>query len=105
MIYHITYSEDLTAGTKDGKMTTTELRQVAKQTIENLPPDQLKVAAEFLRYLDQRASVEATNELLKIPGLLEDIAEAERDIAAGRTTPVEKLKRKYKKNVSRRAKR
>jgi len=85
-------------------MTTAELRQVAKQTLENLPADQLKVAAEFLRYLDERASAEATEELLKIPGLMNDLADAERDIAAGRTTPVEKLKRKYKRNVSRRVK-
>ena len=66
-------------------MTTTELRQLAKETLEGLPPEQLKVAAEFLRYLDERASVEATEELLKIPGLLEDIAEAERDFAEGRS--------------------
>ena len=77
-------------------MTTAELRQVAKETLETLPPEQLKVAAEFLRYLDERASVEATEELLKIPGLLEDLAEAERDIAEGKTTPVEKLRRKYR---------
>ena len=85
-------------------MTTTELRQLAKEALENLPPEQLKVAAEFLRYLDERASDEATEELLKIPGLLEDLAEAERDIAEGRTTPVEKLRRKYKRNVARRVK-
>jgi hypothetical protein len=83
-------------------MTTNELRQAAKETLESLPSEQLKVAAEFLRYLDERASVEATEELLKIPGLLDDIVEAERDIAEGRTTPVEKLRRKYKRNVSRR---
>ncbi|MEX2306401.1 MAG: hypothetical protein WD738_02345 [Pirellulales bacterium] len=80
-------------------MTTAELRQVARETLENLPPQQLKVAAEFLRYLDERASDEATEELLKIPGLVEDLAEAERDIAEGKTTPVEKLRRKYKRNV------
>ncbi len=80
-------------------MTTTELRQVAKNTLDGLPPAQLKVAAEFLRYLDECASDEATEELLKIPGLLDDLKEAERDIAEGRTTPVEKLKRKYKRNV------
>jgi hypothetical protein len=83
-------------------MTTAELRQEARQTLEKLSPELLKVAAEFLRYLDERASAEATEELLKIPGLLEDLAEAERDIADGRTTSVEKLKRKYKRNVSRR---
>jgi hypothetical protein len=80
-------------------MTTAELRQLAKVTLESLPPEQLKVAAEFLRYLDERASDEATEELLKIPGLLEDLAEAERDIAEGKTTPFEKLRRKYKRNV------
>jgi hypothetical protein len=62
-------------------MTATELRQLAKETVDGLPPEQLKVAVEFLRYLDERASVEATEELLKIPGLLEDIAEAGKDIA------------------------
>lgn len=66
-------------------MTTAELRQLAKTTLDNLPKEQLKVVAEFLRYLDERASEAATQELLKIPGLLEDLAEAERDIAEGRT--------------------
>ena len=80
-------------------MTTTELRQLAKDTLDGLPPKQLKVAAEFLRYLDESASDEATEELLKIPGLLDDLAEAERDIVEGKTTPVEKLRRKYKRNV------
>lgn len=86
------------------QMTTTQLLQAAKESLESLPPEQLKVAAEFLKYLEERASDEATEELLKIPGLLEDLEEAERDIAEGRTTPYEKLRRKYKRNVSRRAK-
>ncbi len=76
-------------------MTTTELRQIAKDTLDRLPPPQLKVAAEFLCYLDERASHEATDELLKIPGLLEDLAEAERDIAEGKTTDWRNLRRKY----------
>jgi hypothetical protein len=74
-------------------MTTAELRQLAKDTLDGLPPDQLKVAAEFLRYLDERASDEATEELLKIPGLLEDLAEAERDIAEGKTVNWRELRR------------
>jgi hypothetical protein len=73
-------------------MTTTELRQLAKETVDNLPPEQLKVAVEFLRYLDERASAEATEELLKIPGLLEDIAEAEKDYSEGRTTDWRELR-------------
>ena len=80
-------------------MTTAQLLELARNTLEQLPPQQLKVAAEFLRYLDERASDEATEELLKIPGLLEDLEEAEREFAEGRGTPVEKLRRKYKRNV------
>jgi hypothetical protein len=74
-------------------MTTTELRQFAKETLEGLPPEQLKIAAEFLRYLDERVSEEATQELLKIPGLLEDLGEAERDIAEGRTVNWREVRR------------
>jgi hypothetical protein len=80
-------------------MTPTQLRQAAQATLENLPPEQLKVAAEFLRYLEERASDEATDELLKIPGLTQELAEAERDFSEGKGTPVEKLRRKYKRNV------
>lgn len=74
-------------------MTTTELRQAAKESLESLPPEQLKVAAEFLKFLHERASDEATAELLKIPGLLEDIAEAERDIAEGKTVNWREVRR------------
>jgi hypothetical protein len=73
-------------------MTSAELRQAAKTTLENLPPEQLKVAAEFLRYLDERASIEATEELLRIPGILDDLTDAERDIAEGRTTDWRELR-------------
>ncbi len=65
-------------------MTTAELRQTAKDTLDALPPAQLKVAVEFLRFLDERMSDEATEELLRIPGLLEDIQEAERDFSEGK---------------------
>lgn len=44
--------------TKYCTMTTTELRQLAKETLKGLPPEQLKVAVEFLRYLDEQASAE-----------------------------------------------
>jgi hypothetical protein len=74
-------------------MTTKQLREVAKETLEGLPPEQLKVAAEFLRYLDERASDEATEELLKIPGLLEDLEEAERDFREGKSANWRELRR------------
>ena len=65
-------------------MTTADQRKVARETLDGLPPDQLKVAVEFLRYLKERASEEATEELLKIPGVLQDLREAEKEIAAGK---------------------
>ena len=43
----------------------------------------------------ERESNEATNELLKIPGFLEAFNKAQKDLAAGKVTTVEQLKRKY----------
>jgi len=74
-------------------MTTKQLRQAAKESLESLAPDQLKVAAEFLRYLQERASEEATQELLKIPGLLEDLEEAEQEITEGKTVNWREVRR------------
>jgi hypothetical protein len=74
-------------------MTTTQLLEAAKESLASLPPEQLKVAAEFLKYLEERASNEATEELLKIPGLLEDLEEAEKDFAEGRNVNWRDLRR------------
>lgn len=74
-------------------MTSAELLEFAKHTLDQLPPEQLKVAAEFLRYLDERASDEATEELLKIPGLLDDIREADREFAEGKGTPWREIRK------------
>ena len=57
-------------------MTTAQLREHAKQRLDCLPPDKIRVAAEFLDYLETAASRDATAELLKIPGLLQDIEAA-----------------------------
>jgi len=57
-------------------MTTAQLRKHAKERLDCLPPDKVRVAAEFLKYLETAASRDATAELLKIPGLLRDAEEA-----------------------------
>ncbi len=64
--------------------TSQELRQVTKERIDRLSPGQLKVAAEFLQYLQERAGEEATAELLKVPSLLADLKRAEKDRKAGK---------------------
>ena len=76
-------------------MDTIELRQKVKEYIEQLSPERLRVAADFLAYLADKESEEATQELLNIPGFLEAFEKAKKNIAAGNVTPVEKLRRKY----------
>ena len=72
-----------------------ELRRRARRRLDGLSRDHLLVADHFLAWLEDCESIEATEELLRIPGLQEAMDEAERDIEAGRLTPVEDLKRKY----------
>lgn len=61
-------------------MTTAQLRDYAKQRLDNLPAAKVRVAAEFLDYLETAASRDATAELLKIPRLLEDAKSAAKQI-------------------------
>jgi hypothetical protein len=65
-------------------MTTAQLRKQAKERLDSLPADKVRVAAEFLDYLDTSASRDATAELLKMPGLLQDVEEAAGHIKSGR---------------------
>ena len=74
--------------------TTPELRRQAKRRIEKLSAERLRVADDFLAYLEERESNEATRELLNISGFSESLAQAEKEVAAGQLTPVTKLRRK-----------
>ncbi len=76
-------------------MNTTEIRDLINEYAEQLPDERLRVVADFMAYLVDKESEEATEELLAIPGLSEKLEKAEKDFAEGRFTPVEKLKRKY----------
>jgi len=64
-------------------MTTTMLRRQVKRRVDSLTEERLKVADEFLAYLEERESREATEELLEIPGFVEAFEEGKKDIAAG----------------------
>ncbi len=65
-------------------MTIAELRNQAEQRLDSLPPDKVRVAAEFLDYLETAASRDATAEMLKIPGVLRDVQEGAGQIKRGR---------------------
>jgi hypothetical protein len=64
-------------------MTTAQLRKHAKERLDSLPPDKVRVAAEFLDYIEAAASRDATAELLKMPGMLRDVEDASGQIESG----------------------
>jgi hypothetical protein len=76
-------------------MDTIELRQQVKEYIEQLSPEHLRVAADFLAYLADKESEEATQELLNIPGFVEAFEKAKKNMAAGNLTNWRELRRKY----------
>ena len=76
-------------------MSTAQIRRRMKETIDSLPPERLHVAADFLEYLRDRSSANAaTRELLAIPGFLQEFRQGLKEVRSGRTTPIEKLRRK-----------
>lgn len=75
-------------------MSNTNLLDQARHQLESLSPERLRVAADFLGYLESRESAEVTAELLAVPGLLDDLRQAEKDFTAGQMTLVEDLRRK-----------
>jgi len=76
-------------------MTTTELRKKAKLELEELDEPRLRSVLDFISYLRDRESHEATEELLRIPGFMDSFKRGLKDVAGGRTTPW----RKARKNV------
>ncbi len=73
-------------------MSVVSIRRRAKRRIERLSADRLHVADDFLAYLEKRESNRATDELLEIPGLLDELRRAEEEVAKGKVVPVEKVR-------------
>ncbi|MEH2142448.1 hypothetical protein [Nostoc sp.] len=76
-------------------MNTVEIRQQIKEYVDQLSPERLLVAADFLAYLAERDDNEATEELLKIEGFKEALAKAKKNVKQGQVISVEQLQRKY----------
>jgi hypothetical protein len=70
-------------------------RQTIEQYLNQLSLERLNVIADILAYFADKESEEATQELLKMPRFVESFEKGKKDIAEGRVTPVEQLKRKY----------
>lgn len=65
-------------------MNTSEIRQQIDQNLDRLSSERLDLVAEFIAYLADKESQDATQELLDIPGFLESFERGKKDIAAGR---------------------
>ncbi|MBE3096573.1 MAG: hypothetical protein IMZ44_05520 [Planctomycetes bacterium] len=74
-------------------MTATQLRKQIARRVRRLSAERLKVADDFMAYLEEREPNAATRELLAIPGLTKAIERGMRDVAAGRTVPFSKVRR------------
>ena len=61
-----------------------ELKQQAIMLIEQLSADKLKVAHDYLAYLQDKEAWEATHELMSDPEVVESLKRAEADVKAGR---------------------
>lgn len=75
-------------------MNTLELREQIQKYVEQLSPEKLLVAVDFLAYLATRED-DATQELLEIVGFKENFDHARDNVKQGKVITVDKLKRKY----------
>lgn len=65
-------------------MNTSEIRHQINKSLDQLSSERLHVAADFLAYLANKESEEATQELIDIPGFIESFERGKKDIAEGR---------------------
>ena len=68
------------------------IKNKIKNTIEELPPEKLKIVLDFLEDL-QRSDEEETQALLSEAGFIEDYRQAKKDIRTGNTINWEDIKR------------
>jgi hypothetical protein len=77
---------------KEVDMELTEIKNKIHNTVNELPPQKLKVALDFLQDL-QQTDEEETQALLSEPEFIEDYRQAKEDIRAGNTISWKDIKR------------
>lgn len=60
------------------------VKERAKEVIDRLSEARIKLILDFIEYLDEKESWEATREILSDKGMMEDIKKADEDLKAGR---------------------
>ena len=74
-------------------MGVSELRRRISLRVRHLSEDRLRVADDFLAYLQEREDNAATRELLAIPGFLEAFRRATKQADTGDTVPLTEVRR------------
>lgn len=82
-----------TTQTKPANADATKMLEDARQRLERLSWDRLKVASDFLAYLDEREQREATEELLSISGFEDAFQRAVRQVEEGQIVRFEDIQR------------
>lgn len=73
-------------------MNTPSLIVEAERRLRALSPERLRVAVDFLAYLEERESSEATEELLRIPGFEEAFQQAAEQAPRGEVVGFEDIR-------------
>ena len=69
------------------------LLETAEARLRRLSPDRLRVAEDFLAYLEEREEEEATQELLHLPDFKAAFEQAVQQAKAGDVVPFERIRR------------
>ncbi|MBE9143298.1 hypothetical protein [Planktothrix mougeotii] len=75
-------------------MNVTDIRNQVKQYIDQLSPEKLRVAADFLSYLAERENQEKTEELLKTSEFKESLEQVKEDILEEQLISFDKQKKR-----------
>lgn len=64
-----------------------------ERRLRRLSPERLRVVSDFLAYLEERETSEATQELLQIPGFEEALREATKQVEQGQVVRFSDIRR------------
>lgn len=78
--------------TKSADAGAAKMLEDARERLERLSRDRLRVASDFLAYLDEREQSEATEELLKISGFEDAFQRAVRQAEEGQVVRFEDIR-------------
>lgn len=70
---------------RNGGAKNADLRRQAARRLAHLPAERLRVALDFLRYLEEYADRDLVEDLTQVSGLRQAVARAQRQVESGRS--------------------